>query len=322
MPTRARIALVATSTIAIAVLTGCGGSSAGSGKFSPVPVTTPTHTTLAITTSPATVPSSSSAGAASTVSATLDSTGWLAGFTVRVSGATYDASTKTVTVNALLTNASQVDRTFSMLSAEISLDPGDSSGLLPLLSTAPNAAVVAATSAKTTLSFQASTAVALDKAVLVLGKAANHQWLVPLAAGVKATGESPVTLTSPGRVTTAGTVYFDITSAELLPWSCSGITPFTAFIPFAKTTSIIALRGTIGTTTAPTGGTGLESLSLTAPDGTTAAVITPPLKVWQSNQSTPDLLQCIPVPAHLSGTYVLKITDSQRNSATANITIP
>ena len=156
----------------------------------------------------------------------------------------------------------------------------------------------------------------------MLGKAANHQWLIPLRVGGSGSGEAPVTLTPPARLTTPGRLYFQISSAQLLPWSCSGTPSTTAFIPSAKTTSVIAVNGTVGAGSLARHANALSQMSITAPDGTTAAVITPPLKAWLSNQSSPNELMCVPVPTGLSGRYVLKITDDVPTSATATIIVP
>ena len=251
---------------------------------------------------------------------TLDSTAWLAGFKVRVTGADFDRSSRTVSVDALLTNTSQVDASLNAVADEISLDPGNDSGLISVQQVRPGMNVVAGTSARIAISFSVSAPMRLTTATLVLGKAAHHQWHVPLKAGVVATGESPVDVTSPHRMRTRH-AYLDITSAQVVPWSCSGITPDTAFTPSDRSTSVIALRGSAGAITVPPGGTALETMSMTAPDGTTASVITPPLQVWFAHQSTPGLLLCLPVPGGLRGTYVLKITDSQRASASAKFTV-
>ncbi|OFE17380.1 hypothetical protein BA895_16500 [Humibacillus sp. DSM 29435] len=255
-------------------------------------------------------------------SVTLDASGWLAGFKVAVKAASIDPTTHLITIGVTLTNTSQVDRRLNENAQEISFDPGDGSGLVPIQSVTPDAQVVAGTSATSTLAFPAPAGASFDKAVLVLGKAANHQWLVPLRAGASGSGERPVALRPPARLTTPGHIYYRITSAQLLPWSCSGVPPLTAFIPSAKSVSVIALNGTAGAGSVAVGGNVIGQMSITAPDGTTAAVISPPLKVWNTDQSSPNILMCIPVPTGLAGRYVLKITDAVPTSATATILVP
>lgn len=278
------------------------------------------ETPSAPVTSPTGAPTATSATAISARSVTLDATAWLAGFTVRVTGAVLDPSSQTVGVTALLTNTAQVDASFDAVTGEISLDPGDESGLIPVQQVRPSTDVPAGTSARTTMTFPVSTAITPAGASLVLGTAAHHQWRVPLRAGAAASGELPARVTGPGRMTT-GHAYLDIASAQVVPWSCTGITPFTAFTPWDRSTSVIVIRGSAGALTVPAGGTAIEAMSVAAPDGTTASVITPPLKVWFADQSTPDILVCVPVPAGLPGTYVLTITDSQRASASATLTV-
>jgi hypothetical protein len=248
--------------------------------------------------------------------------GWLAGFKVAVGSASVDPATSVVSVGVLLTNTSQVDESFGVVGAEVSLNPGDDSGLVPLRSATPGSAVLAGTTARSTLEFQGPSGVSLEQAVLVLGKGANHQWLVPLQPGATASGESPVTLKAPGRLTTRGHTYLDVTSAQVLPWSCRGIAPSTAFLPSARTTSVIALFGVAGADAVPPQGTAIEAMSVTAPDGTTAGVLTLPSRAWFSHQSTANELLCLPIPAGLPGRYVLRITDAYRKTVTARIDVP
>lgn len=325
MPTTLkRIAIVSLGLLVAGSLTGCGGGSAATPAGISTPaVGTPSPTSNRTSTPmPGSTASSMSAPAAIAQSVTLDATGWLAGFMVVVKGASVDPTANLITIGVTLTNTSQVDRQLSQNDQEISIERGDGSGLVPIQSVTPDAQVVAGSSATATLTFAAATGASLDRAVLVLGRAANHRWFIPLRVGASGSGERPVTLTPPARLTTPGHLYFQITSAQLLPWSCAGIPRSTAFVPSASSTSVIALNGTVGAGSVVAGGTTIEQMSITAPDGTTAAVITPPLKVWNTDQSTPDELMCLPVPAGLSGSYRLKITDSLRTSATATIIVP
>lgn len=325
MPTTLqRIAIISMGLIVAGSLTGCGGGSAATpAGTSTTAVAVPSPTSQETPNPrPGVTTSSVSATPAISQSVTLDATGWLAGFEVAVKAARIDPKANLITIRVTLTNTSQVDRQLSQNNQEISVEPGDGSGLVPIQSVTPNAQVVAGTSATATLTFAAPVGASLDKAVLVLGQEANHQWLIPLRAGASGSGERPVMLTPPARLTTAGQIYYQITSARLLPWSCAGIPIATAFIPSARSTSVIALNGTVGAGSVVAGGNTIEQMSITAPDGTTAAVITPPLKVWNTDQSTPNELMCVPVPTGLSGRYHLRITDALRTSATATITLP
>ncbi|MEO8829621.1 hypothetical protein [Lapillicoccus sp.] len=319
-----RIAFVSMGLVAAGSLTGCGGGSGATpAGTSTIAVGVPSPASQQIPTPmPGVTPSSSSTAAAIAQSVTLDATGWLAGFKVTVKVASLDPRSNLITVGVTLTNTSQVDQRLGQVDQEISIDPGDGSGLVPIQLVTPNAQVVAGTTATSTLSFAAPSRASLGNAVLVLGKSANHQWLIPLRAGASGSGESPVTLTPPVRLTTPGHAYYEITSAQLLPWSCSGVPTLTAFIPSAKSTSVIAVNGTAGAGSVVAGGNTIEQLSITAPDGTTAAVITPPLRVWHTDQSTANELMCVPVPTGLPGRYRLEITDALRTSATAMITVP
>ena len=330
-----RIALLSVSLVVAGSLTGCGAASDAKpsgtsttavGSPSPTSQQTPTprpgDTLTPDAPRPEHTPSTVSSAAPVAQSVTLDASGWLAGFKVAVKTASIDPTTHLITIGVKLTNTSQVDAELSRNNNEISVDPGDGSGLVPMESVTPNAVVVAGTTATSTLTFAAPAGVSLDKAALVLGKTANHQWLVPLRAGASGAGEGPITLTPPARLTTPGHAYFQISSAQLLPWSCAGVPPLTAFIPSAKSVSVIAVNGTAGSGSVTAGGNTIEQMSITAPDGTTAAVITPPLRVWHSDQSTPNELMCVPVPTGLSGRYVLKITDAPQTSATATIIVP
>ena len=85
---------------------------------------------------------------------------------------------------------------------------------------------------------------------------------------------------------------------------------------------MIALAGTAGADAVPPQGTAIEAMSVKAPDGTTAGVLTLPSRTWFSHQSTGNELLCLPIPAGLAGRYVLRITDSFRKTVTARIDIP
>lgn len=258
-------------------------------------------------------------------SITLASVGWVAGFKVAVSGAAVSADRTSLQVQALVSNTSQRERRLNAISNELLLDPGDQSGLIHVSKVVPGNDVIAGSTARGLLTFDVAPGFSLEKAVLVLGAPANHQWMVPLHPGPPATGELPVALRPPAATMRTSTgVYYRITSAELLPWSCESTAPHTGFVPITKDTSVIALNGTAGASGLPRGisADAIGSMSITAPDGTTAAVTTLPLRAWSNNQSTSNELLCLPVPAHLSGTYTISITDYEHKTATAKVTVP
>lgn len=271
----------------------------------------PTPSTAATTTTPA----------ASALSVQLNTTGWVGGFTVHVKSVALDPTTNSVDLDVVVTNLSQADTGFISVSSELLLDPGDGSGLLGARRVLPTN-VIAGSSANGAIGFGTPSGFSLAKAVLVLGKPANHQWLVPLQPGRTATGERPITLKTPGLLKTTSNIYYRPSSAQLLPWSCGGVAPHTGYVPTEKTTSVVALNGTAGAGPLPVSYGAITSMSITAPDGTTASVITPPLRTWSSNQSTQNELLCVPVPAHETGTYRLTITDSENRSATTAIELP
>ncbi|MDN5768208.1 MAG: hypothetical protein L0H96_04460 [Humibacillus sp.] len=111
---------------------------------------------------------------------TLDASGWLAGFKVAVKGASLDPTAHLMILRVTLTNTSQVDAPLSQNDNEISIDPGEGSGLVPMQSVTPNAVVVAGSTATSTLRFFAPPGISLDKAILVLGKPADPLCLVAL----------------------------------------------------------------------------------------------------------------------------------------------
>ncbi len=104
---------------------------------------------------PEATPSTVSSAAPVAQSVTLDASGWLAGFKVAVKTASIDPTTHLITIGVRLTNTSQVDMQLSRNNNEISIDPGDGSGLVPMQSVTPDAQVVAGTSATSTLTFPA-----------------------------------------------------------------------------------------------------------------------------------------------------------------------
>jgi hypothetical protein len=182
--------------ITVSVLvSGCGGSghqAATSSPQSPPPagaVSTPAPTTSAPSAQPAAIASPSG-----TATAALATSGWLAGFKVALSQATLDRSSQSLTLDILVTNTAQRDGGLNAVSAEILLDPGDETGLVGVRGVKPSTDIVAGSTAHGTLTFQVATGFSLDKAQLVLGKPANHQWLVPLQSGRAATGQEPITL--------------------------------------------------------------------------------------------------------------------------------
>jgi hypothetical protein len=302
------------------LLTACGGSAqkaVTSSPQSPPPagvVSTPRSTLSALSAKPA--------AAGGNATAALTRSGWIAGFKIAVSQATVDRSSQILTLDVLVTNTAQRDGGLTAVSTEILLDPGDQTGLVGVSGVKPGTDIVAGSTAHGTLTFDIGTGFSLAAAVLVLGKPANHQWLLPLQSGRPATGPAPVDLTPPATLRTASSVYYQITSAQLLPWSCTGITPFTAYVPFDKHTSVVAITGTVGAGKLSSYAATIESVAITAPDGTTAASTTAPLKTWTSNQSLPNIRQCLPVPADAHGQFTITISDQQHSTATAQISIP
>jgi hypothetical protein len=305
------------------LLTACGGSAQKIVTSSPqspppAPASAPRASASALTAHPA----GGGSAAAANATAALTTTGWIAGFKIAVSQATVDRASQSLTLDVLVTNTAQRDGGLNAVSGELLLDPGDQTGLVGVSSIKPGTDIVAGSTAHGTLTFDVSPRFSLDAAQLVLGKPANHQWLVPLQSGRPATGPAPVDLQPPATLRTASSVYFQITSAQLLPWSCSGITPFTAYVPFDKHTSVVAITGTVGAGKLTSYAATIESVAITAPDGTTATSTTAPLKTWTSNQSLPNIRQCLPVPADAHGQFTITISDQQHSTATAQITIP
>jgi hypothetical protein len=311
---------LAIATTLSALLSGCAGSTHGSTAGS-LPSPSPT-TDLSAPKPALSSPAAASPSASGIATAALTTYGWIAGFKVAVSQASVDRSTQSLTLDVLVTNTAQRDSGLNAVSAEILLDPGDGSGLVAASGLKPSTDIVAGSTAHGTLSFAIGAGFSLNSAQLILGKPANHQWLVPLQTGRAATGQEPLTLPQPAVMRTASSVYYQITSAQLLPWSCTGITPFTAYIPSDKHVSVVAINGTAGAGQLSSAFGGIESVSITAPDGTTAASTTAPLKNWTSNQSQPNILQCLPVPADSHGVFTITISDQQHSVATATISIP
>ena len=325
MRTTSQPLVVLAITVLVLVLAGCGGGSPAAGPRSGPPTPAPSVLSQPAPSSEPTQSPTPTPVSTPGASISLASVGWVSGFKVAVNGATVSADGSSLQINALVTNTSQRDWQLNAISDELLLDPGDQSGLIHVSKIVPGNDVIAGSTARGSLTFEVPPGFTLDKAVLVLGAPANHQWLVPLQTGARPTGELPVTLRPPaGTLRTPTGVYYRITSAQLLPWSCASVAPHTGFIPITKDTSVIAVNGTAGASGLPRNvhADAIGSMSITAPDGTTAAVTTPPLRSWSNNDSTSNELLCLPVPAHLPGTYTITITDYEHKTATANVTVP
>lgn len=314
----AGFSLVAALVLSV-LLTACG--SGAQKVVTSSPQTPPPAGPVTVPTALSAHPTATSAPIG-TATAALTTSGWLAGFKITVSQATVDRSAQSLTLDVLVTNTAQRDGGLNAVSSDILLDPGDQSGLIGVSGVKPGTDIVAGSTAHGALTFDLGAGFSLAAAQLVLGKPANHQWLIPLQAGRAATGSEPMTLAPPATMRTASSVYYQITSAELLPWSCTGITPFTAYVPSDRHTSVVAITGTVGAGQLTSYAATIESVAITAPDGTTAASTTAPLKTWTSNQSLPNIRQCLPVPADAHGQFTITISDQQHSKATAQITIP
>ncbi|CAN5453868.1 hypothetical protein BH10ACT8_BH10ACT8_32790 [soil metagenome] len=290
---------------------------------STAPSSTEAPSTEASSTDPG-APSGSvgSSGSVGPQTVVLGSQAWLAGFQFQIKTAAYDPDTQIVTVGALVSNTAEADTPLSAILPEVLLDPKDGSALLAARSVAPSTSIIGGTTATASFVFRSAEGFSLDKAQLVLGTPAHHQWLVPLQAGATASGEKPVRLRVPATLRTASNLYYVMTSAQLLPWSCASTAPRTAYIPGAKSISVIALNGTLGAGELSVHASGVTSMYIKAPDGTTAAVTTLPLVPVLSNQSYPNELLCLPVPSHLPGVYTITITDYEHHVATSKITVP
>ena len=323
MRTTPRPLIVLAVLVLTLVLAGCGGGSPPAAPNSGAPTPTPSELSQPLPSSAPTESPTPTPVPTVGASVNLAPVGWVSGYKVAVTGATVSDDGSSLQVDALVTNTSQRDSQLNAISPELLLDPGDQSGLIHVSKMVPANDVIAGSTAKGSLTFDVAPGFSLDKAVLVLGAPANHQWVVPLQAGAPATGELPVTLRPPtSTLWTSTGIYYRITSAQLLPWSCNSIAPHTGFIPMTKDTSVIAVNGTAGASGLPRilSSDAIGSMSITAPDGTTAAVTTLPLRSWANNGSTSNELLCLPVPAHLPGTYTITIADYEQKTATAKVT--
>jgi hypothetical protein len=286
------------SSVAAGASTGAGatGSSPTSPSVSPSP-------TIEVSPSPAPSPTAPPASAAFKVTAEV----WFGGYLIDVTGGTYNSTKHTLNVDATFKNTSTIQTELVQLGSSVTVVWSGQT----LLGYVTAGAVPVGATIKGQIQVQTPPDFVVADAVLTFGKPDEHQATVPLG-GAAATSEQPTTLTVVGTVKMGSYITFKITSALLVPATCSGYPDRIGFGPQKANLVSIVLWGT-ATSTDPLNYGHTDQGFIVLADAT-SVISDPAMGLSIPNGATiPNQGMCFAVAEPGSGTDVLKIHEYRSN---------
>jgi hypothetical protein len=201
------------TTVRLAVLSGGGSTPGGSPDPSGAPVT----------------------------SVSLDSSVWFAGFTFAFSSARVDPTSGELVIEGTVTNEGTADQSLLAIQVNSAVAVGWNGQSLPArFGTGPN--VAAGATVQEEIRAAVPEGFSLADAVLTLGKADEHQAIVPLAAGVAPTFEAPVDVPVDARAVIKGLVTVRALGAQVVPALCGGTPSAMDFLPAPADQQSLVLR--------------------------------------------------------------------------------
>jgi len=316
VPRHLRLAAVACISIA---LLGCGGSASptlapsvsgptGTAAEQPSPSVAASPTDAPSPTAAATVlPTATPAPTAPTGAFSLSANVWWSGFEIAVSSGAYDAVKHTLTINATFKNTGTQGSELRQLSDGTTV--AWSGGSLPGFE--PSGIVAPGATANAQIQVAVPAAFVMSQAVLTFGKAGEHQAQVPLN-GDEATSERPSPLSIVGKLSMGKYVTYTITSAMLVPASCSGYPDRIKYGPQKATLLSIVVYGTAKSTDS-TNYRQIDNGYLVLPDAT-KVVSNPAMSLSLAlNAVLPNEAMCFAVTPPFEGTYTLKMHEYRSN---------
>lgn len=297
-PTAQPTALSApTASLAVEPTGSPNGSPATSPTEAPIPTAIPTV-----------LPTSTPAPTLPTGTFSLSANVWWSGFDITVTGGDYDVAKHTLTIDASFTNAGTQESELRQLSDGTSVTWNGQS--LPGFETA---GIVAGGATGTgQIGIKVPAGFDPSQAVLTFGKPGQHQAFVPLNSA-EATSDRVQQLPMAGKVTMGKYVTYTITSAYLVPGSCSGYPARIKYGPQDASLVSIVVFGTAKSTDS-TNYRQIDRGYLVLPDGSKldsnpAMGLSLALKGVLTN-----VAMCFAVTPPFDGTYTLKMHEYRSNA--------
>ena len=291
-----------------AVIAGCGGSNGPTTGASGSAGTSPAATPSAVP-SPAAKPTSTLVPTPTPVPTpatfSLNSQVWWGGYVITVTGGTFDPLKHKLNIDATFQNTSTQQTELGQLGNATKIVWN---GQFLTGSTTYGAVPIGATAKGQIQTVTPADFVVAD-AVLTFGQPDEHHALVPLNGG-PATSDKPSILTVTGKVTMGTYVTFTITSAMLVPASCSGYPDRIKYGALKANLVSIVLWGT-ATTTDPLNYGSIDQGYVLAPDGTTSTSNPAVSMSLTPKQTLRDQGMCFAVPAPGSGSYTLTMHEGR-----------
>jgi hypothetical protein len=179
--------------------------------------------------------------AAPDTSVTLDTSVWFGGFTVTVTEAAIDPVSGELVIDATFTNEGTADQSLLAIQVNSAVAIDWNGQSLPArFATAAN--VAAGATVQDEIRVAVPEGFSLTDAVLTLGKADEHQAIVPLAAGVEPTSEAPVDVQVEARAAIKGLVTVRVLDAQVVPASCGGTPAAMYLLPAPADRESLVLR--------------------------------------------------------------------------------
>jgi hypothetical protein len=313
---RLRFRRRAAALLAAAFIAGCGGGAGAStgatiavgatdAAATPAAPTTPASVepTLEVTPSPAPSPTAPPASAAFPLAADV----WFGGYRIDVTGGAYDATKHALTIDATFKNTSLIDTQLVHL--------GNSTTVVwngqTLIGYVTAADLPVGATANGQISVQTPPGFIVADAVLTFGKPDQHQATIPLG-GVTATSEQPTALAVTGTLKLGKYVTYKVTSAMLVPATCSGYPERIGFGPQAASLVSIVIWGTVASSDA-VNQAHLDQSYLVLADKSKVIGI-PAMGLEIANGATiPNVGVCFAIAEPGSGTYLLKLHEYRSN---------
>lgn len=288
-----------------------------------------TATTPASTTVPATTPAVTETVPPTTppaVDRELTGTVYVGGAKWDLQHLTVDPVAKTLTVDARLQNISR-NRLEALADSYGVRYEGSDLGLG--VSVAGSLDGTGATSAATLTTRSLPDGFDINRALLVMGNAGDHQAVVDLGSGTILEDLAPIPLAVSGTATTGFGVAFTAKDAQIVPWACTNGSERIGFEHIRSDEWSLIVHGDLVTGDVPRGGTTITDIvrgftRLKFPDGTTVEASATVDNVFNSNERYRDALICFGgLTAPGDGSYQLQIqSGEQEPTGTLDILVP
>jgi len=304
----------------VMVLVGCSGAPAASTGASTAGASATLGTSTPATASPiaSIAPSPTVAATASVTPAptappstgafTLGASVWWSGFEIATSDGTYDAVKHALTINAAFTNTGTQGSELRNLSdgTKVSWNGQDLPAFVSFGVVGPGATAAGQISVAVPVGFSVA------NAVLTFGATDQHRALVPLD-GTAATSDRPTGFTLPGKVTMGKYVTYTVTSALLVPGSCSGYPDRIRYGPLQADLLSIVVFGTAASKD-PISDRQIDRATLVLADGSKVASVPVMGIELPANTSKKNQAMCFAVDAPGNGSFKLQMHEYRANA--------